>query len=136
MLASQQMAFVDLTKQLAKEAFLSATQDPPAPPAVPAPDNAGAVIFGQIHGMQKALKEDEELVVTFQHGPDRIRVLEIFTPSREVAVLVGADPERNRVRAICAIASLQLVSKVIKVPPGVKPVRVGLISPKPSGSTS
>ena len=50
-LASQQMAFVDLTKQLAKEAFLSATKDPPAPAAAPA-DNVGAIVFGQIHGLQ------------------------------------------------------------------------------------
>jgi hypothetical protein len=123
------MALVDLTKQLAQQALISATTKEPPPP--PQPENVSATFLGQIAAMQKALKEDEELVVTFQHGADRIRVMEVFTPSREVAVLSGADADRNRVRVICAIASLQLVCKVIKVPPGVKPVRVGLINPKP-----
>src|ERR1019366_6208296 len=75
-LASQQMAFVDLTKQLAKEAFLSATKDPPAPAAPAAPaDNVGAIIFGQIHGLQKALKDDEELVVWFANAGEKLRVM-------------------------------------------------------------
>ena len=82
------MAFVDLTKQLAKEAFLSATKDPPAPLAAPA-DNVGAIIFGQIHGLQKALKDDEELVVWFANGSEKLRVMEIFLASPKVAVLSG-----------------------------------------------
>jgi hypothetical protein len=133
-LASQQMAFVDLTKQLAKEAFLSATQDPPAPAAAPAPDNAGAVIFGQIHGMQKALKEDEELAVWFANAGEKLRVMEIFLPSPKVAVLSGHDAERNLTRVISPVDALQLVAKVMKVAPGAKPARVGLIMPKAKDS--
>lgn len=128
------MAFVDLTKQLAKEALISATTKEPPPP--PPPDSITGTFLAQIASMQKALKEDEELIVTFQHGADRIRVMEVFTPSREVAVLGGTDADRNRVRIICAAASLQLACKVVKAPPGVKPVRVGLITPKPSGSSA
>jgi len=135
-LASQQMAFVDLTKQLAKEAFLSATQDPPAAPAGPAQaDNSGTIVFGQIHGMQKALKEDEELVVWFANATEKLRVMEIFLPSPKVVVLSGHDAERNLTRVISSVDALQLVAKVMKVPPGAKPGRVGLIMPKPKDST-
>jgi hypothetical protein len=123
------MALGDLTKQIAQQALLSATTKEPAPP--PQPENVAATFLGQIAAMQKALKEDEELVVLYHNGAERVRVMEVFAPSREVAVLSGTDSERNRTRVICAVASLQLTCKVIKVPPGTKPVRVGLINPKP-----
>ena len=130
------MAFVDLTKQLAKEAFLSATQDSPAAPASPAQaDNSGAIIFGQIHGMQKSLKEDEELVVWFANATEKLRVMEIFLPSPKVVVLSGHDAERNLTRVISSVDALQLVVKVMKVAPGAKSARVGLIMPKPKDST-
>jgi hypothetical protein len=126
------MALVDLTKQIAQQALLSATTKEPAP--APQPENVAATFLGQIAAMQKALKEDEELVVLYQNGEERIRVMEVFAPSREVAVLSGADADRNRLRVICAVASLQLTCKVFKVPPGTKPARVGLINPKPKDS--
>jgi hypothetical protein len=126
------MALVDLTKQIAQQALLSATTKEPAP--APQPENVAATFLAQIAAMQKALKEDEELVVLFQNGAERIRVMELFAPSREVAVLSGADADRNRLRVICAVASLQLTCKVFKVPPGTKPARVGLINPKPKDS--
>jgi hypothetical protein len=128
------MAFADLTKQLAKEALLSATKDPPqapAAPAVTAADNPANIILGQIHAMQKALKEDEELAVWTGTGPDRIRVYEIFLPSWRVAVLTGHDAERNLSRVIAPVETLQLIAKVVKAPAGVKPGRVGLVTPKP-----
>jgi hypothetical protein len=136
-LASQQMAFVDLTKQLAKEAFLSATKDPPAPAATPSQaDNTGAVIFGQIHGLQKALKDDEELVVWFANAGEKLRVMEIFLPSPKVAVLSGHDAERNLTRVISPVDALQLVVKVMKVAPGAKALRVGLVMPKTKDSSA
>ena len=134
-LASHQMALVDLTKQLATEAFLSATRDPPAPAAAPPQaDNTGAIIFGQIHGLQKALKEDEELVVWFANAGEKLRVMEIFLPSPKLAVLSGHDAERNLTRVISPVDALQLVAKVMKVPPGAKPSRVGLVMPKAKDS--
>jgi hypothetical protein len=133
-LGSQQMAFVDLTKQLAKEAFLSATKDPPAPAAAAAGENIGAIIFGQIHGLQKALKDDEELVVWFCSGGEKLRVMEIFLPSPKLAVLSGHDAERNLTRVISPVDALQLVAKVMKAPVGAKPSRVGLIMPKAKDS--
>ena len=135
MLASQQMAFVDLTKQLAKEAFLSATKDPPAAAPAPAPgDNVGAIIFGQIHGLQKALKDDEELVVWFAGAGEKLRVMEIFLPSPKLAVLSGHDAQHNLTRVISPVDALQLVAKVMKVPPGAKASRVGLVMPKAKDS--
>ena len=79
------------------------------------------MIFGQIHGMQKALKEDEELVVWFANAARELRVMEIFLPSPKVAVLSGHDAERNLTRVISPVDALQLVAKVMKVPPGAKP---------------
>ena len=129
------MALIDLTKQLAQQAILSASQDP-APAPVPPPDNTGSMILGQIQAMQKALKEDEELVVWFENGAEKIRVLEIFMPSWRLAVLSGHDADRNRTRVISPVDALQLVSKVMKVQPGAKPARVGLVTPKPKDSSA
>ncbi len=61
------MALGDLTKQIAQQALLSATREKePAPP--PPVENVGAVILGQIHAMQKALREDEELLLLYHGG--------------------------------------------------------------------
>jgi hypothetical protein len=133
--ASQQMALVDLTKQLAKEAFLSATQDPsPAAPTTPPTDNLGAMVMGQIHSLQKALKEDEELVVWFTNAGETLRVMEIFLPSPKLAVLSGHDTDHNLTRVISPVDALQLVAKVRKVAAGSKPQRVGLVMPKAKDS--
>jgi hypothetical protein len=122
------MALGEFTKQIAQQAILSATSKEPA---APQQENAGAMVLGQLSAMQKALKDDEELVVWFQNGAERLRVMEVFVPSRQIVVLSGHDAERNLTRVISAIESLQLVCKVMKVAAGTKPVRVGLIAPKP-----
>jgi hypothetical protein len=131
------MALVDLTKQLAKEALLSATADPkPAAPAAPAAENVGAIVMGQIHSMQKALKEDEELVVWFSNANETLRVMEIFLPSPKLAVLSGHDADRNLTRVITPVEALQLVVKVMRVAAGCKPLRVGLVMPKAKDSNA
>jgi hypothetical protein len=128
-IASPQMALADLTKQLAKEALLNATA--PSPPPAPAPpESLGNMILGQIHAMQKALKEDEELAVWFGTGADRIRVFEIYLPTWKLAILTGHDAERNLSRVIAPVDSLQLVAKVVKATGGGKPGRIGLVAPK------
>jgi hypothetical protein len=131
------MALGEFTKQIAQQAILSATTEKPAPPA-PAPqtENLTSAVLGQIHAMQKALKDDEELAVYCNAGADRIRVMEIFAPSRQLLVVSGTDPERNVTRIIAAVESLQLVCKVIKVAAGAKPARVALVTPKPKDSTA
>ncbi len=125
------MALGEFTKQIAQQALLSATsKEAPAPapaPAAPPVENPAAVLLGQINAMQKALKEDEELVVSCQN----IRVMEIFTPSRTMAVLTGHDAERSLARVIGGVESLQLICRVSKVPPGAKPARINLVTPNP-----
>lgn len=71
------MALADLTKQLAQQAILSATEKPEKPVQS---ENLGSILLGQIHAMQKALKEDEELAVWFENGTEKIRVMEIYFP--------------------------------------------------------
>jgi hypothetical protein len=126
------MALGEFTKQIAQQAILSATSKEPAPPAPAQPqgENVSGVFMAQIHAMQKALKDDEELVLHYNAGGDKIRVLEIFAPSRRVLVLTGVDAERNHVRVIAAAESLQLVSRVVKVAAGAKAMRIGLVTPK------
>lgn len=124
------MALADLTKQIAQQALLSATSKEPAAP--PQPESLSAAILSEVARMQKALKEDEELAVYFQNGAERIRVVEIFMPSRQLAVLSGTDPERHLTRVIAPAESLQLVCKVMKTPPGAKPTRVNLVARKSS----
>jgi len=120
------MALVDLTKQLAQQALLSATQEPSAAPV----DNPGAVILGQLGAMQKPLKEDEELIVQLQSGGEKIRVMEIYLPSPQVAVLSGVDANRAPVRVVSAVEALQLVVRAVKVQPGGKAIRLNLVMPK------
>jgi hypothetical protein len=120
------MALGDLTKQLAEQAIRSATAKPAAPPQ---PDNTGVTILGQIQAMQKALKEDEELVVLFHASGETLRVVEIFLPSWQVAVLTGTD-RGELTRVISPVESLQLVCKVVKPPVSAKPMRIRFVTPK------
>ena len=55
-------------------------------------------MLAQVQGMQKALKEDEELLVLFHAGAETIRVLEFFFPSWQVAVLTGVDHAKSTTR--------------------------------------
>ena len=135
------MALGPLTKQIAQQALLDSLRPADAaqvsesiktarPPASSG-ENTCAVILGQIQAMQKAVKEDEELVILLHNGLETIRVLEIYVPSWNVAVLTGIDAERNLTRVIAPAESLQLICKVMKAQPGAKPVKVALIAPKP-----
>ncbi|HEV3333012.1 MAG TPA: hypothetical protein VG096_18620 [Bryobacteraceae bacterium] len=94
-------------------------------------DNVGLIILAQIQFMQKALKEDEELLVLLDNGLETMRVMELYAPSWSVAVLTGFDSERNLTRVIAPVERLELVCKVMKVAPGGQPVKVSLIAPKP-----
>ena len=81
--------------------------------------------------MQKALKDDEELIVLATGGLETVRVLEIFAPSWQVVVLTGIDAEKNITRLISPVQSLQLVCKVMKVQPDTKATRLRFIAPRP-----
>lgn len=122
------MALGDLTKQLAAEAIRSATAPKPAAPAQP--ETMGAVILAQVQAMQKALKDDEELVVLFRTGVEMVRVVEFFFPSWQVAVLTCT--ERGGIsRMISPVGLLQLTCRVAKVTPPATPVRIKFVAPKP-----
>ena len=137
------MALVELGKQLAQQALADAItgkekekeKDAAAPVAAAAP-STGLVIFGQISAMQKAVKEDEELVVLYQSGVERVRVREIFLAAPAVAVLTGADAAGNLTRAIVPVDSLQLLCKTMKAQAGAKPLRVNLVTPRPKDSSA
>ena len=121
------MALGDLTKQLASQAIRNAVNPPAAPPR---PDNAGTAILAQVQAMQKALKEDEELIVLWHAGGETVRVLEFFFPSWRVAVLTGVDKDKAVTRVIAAAESLHLVCKVSKAAPPAAPARIKFVTPR------
>ncbi len=135
------MALVGLTKQIAQQALLDSLRSPDTAqvseslkntrPAAAQGENLCATILAQIQAMQKAVKEDEELVLLLHNGLETMRVLEVFVPSWNVAVLTGIDAERNVTRVISPVEHLQLICKVMKLQAGGKAVKVNLISPKP-----
>ena len=93
--------------------------------------SAGSVILGQIQAMQRPLKDDRELSVTLRAGDEMLRVTEIFVPSPQVLVFAGIDGEGNVTRVISPVDSAQVVCRVLPVMPGVTPVRVNVLTPKP-----
>ena len=100
--------------------------------AIPAAgENIGAVILGQIQGMQRALRDDQELVVLFHAADETLRVLEIFVPSLHVLVLAGIDAEQNVTRVVIPAENAALVCKIMKVADGAAPIRVNVLSPRP-----
>ncbi len=122
------MAFGEIAKQLAQQAL--ADQVAPKPAATAPPESVGAIVLGQVQAMQKACKEDEELVVLVRFGTETIRVLDFIVPTWQVLVLAGVDEARNTTRVVSAAESIQLVCKVVKVLLPAKPTRVGFRIPK------
>jgi len=126
------MALGELTKQLASQAIGNSVKDllepEKATPAHATTDLCGAIL-AQIQAMQKAVKEDQELVILFRSGPETIRVLEIFVPSQKLFVLTGLDTEKNLTRVIAPVESAQLVCKLLKT--AAQPVPVRIVTPRP-----
>jgi len=123
------MAFGEIAKQLAQQALADQIAPKPSTPAQP--ESAGAIMLGQIQAMQRACKEDEELVVLFRSGPETVRVMEFIVPSWKVLVLAGVDEAKSTTRVVSTPESVQLVCKVMKVQPPGKAVRLGFRLPKP-----
>ena len=123
------MAFGEIAKQLAQQALADQVTPKPAAPAQP--DSVATIMLGQVQAMQRACKEDEELVVLFRSGGETIRVLEFIVPSWQVLVLAGVDEAKNTTRVVSTAECAQLVCKVKKVEPPGKPARVGFRLPKP-----
>ncbi len=142
------MALAQLGKQLAQQVVGEKIQDvvdsfrPPdagkildslkqEKPPSPAPtESLGSVVIGQVQAMQRACKEDQELMVLCGAGIETMRVLEIYAPTWQVLVMTGIDADRNVTRVISPVATVQLVCKIVSVQAGVKPVRISLIIPK------
>lgn len=120
------MALGEITKQLAMQAIGNATAPTPVQQ-----ETLGSAILNQIQAMQKALKEDQELLVLCQAAAESIRVLELYVPSWQIFILTGLDSNRNVTRVIAPAESLQLVCKVIKAP-GTPPNRIVFKAPKSS----
>lgn len=85
---------------------------------------------GEIVAMQKGLKEDQELVVTFTAGGATIRVKEIFVRSPQVAVLIGTGSDNALTRVLCPFEGLILVCRPMPVAAGATPLRVRIAMPK------
>jgi hypothetical protein len=126
-LASQAM---ESTKNTVMDAVRPAEPAKPAE-ARPVQQDTGSIIIGQIQAMQRPLRDDQELAVTFRAGNEMLRVTEIFVPSGQVLVFSGIDPEGNITRVISAVDATQVVCKVVQVTPGSNPVRVNVLTPKP-----
>jgi hypothetical protein len=122
------MALGEIAKQLAQQALVD--QIAPQPSTQAQPDSVGAIMLGQIQAMQRACKEDEELVVLFRSVSETVRVLEFIVPSWSVFVLAGLDEAKNLTRVVSTPDSVQLVCKLMKVQPPGKPARVGFRLPK------
>jgi hypothetical protein len=103
----------------------------PADTSQPAPADVGAIIVGQIQAMQRPLREDQELNVTFRAGDEMLRVTEILVPNAQVLIFVGADSAGHVTRVISPVDMAQVVCKVMAVAPGAGPVRVNVLTPKP-----
>ena len=81
--------------------------------------------------MQRPLREDQELNVTFRAGDEMLRVTEILVPNPQVLIFVGADAAGHVTRVISPVDMAQVVCKVMPVAPGAAPVRVNVLTPKP-----
>lgn len=133
------MAFGNIGKVIAGQAIEATkknvmdaiTADPQKPPEkAPGPETVGGLILSQIQGMQRALKEDQELVVHYYTGVEMLRVHEVFVPSLLVLVLAGVDANQNVTRAIVPADSVKLICKIVRVAPETKPIRVNVLSPR------
>jgi hypothetical protein len=92
----------------------------------------GPVILGQLQAMQKALREDQELRVEYYTGIEVIHVLEIFVPTPQVFVISGTDATREHAaRIIAPAATAVFTTRIAKVEPGVTPIRLNVLSPRP-----
>lgn len=122
------MALGEIAKQLAQQALVDHVA--PKPSVSRDADSVGAVMLGEIQAMQRACKEDEELLVLFPAGEETVRVLEFIVPSWPVLVLCGVDKAKNTTRVVTTAECVQLICKVARTQPSARPVRVGFRIPK------
>jgi len=101
-------------------------------PAKTAVVEIGPIILGQLQGMQKSLRDDQELRVEFYTGTETIHVLEIFVPTPQVFVLSGTDSSREHaVRVVTPAAAATFTTRIAKVEGGKTPLRLSILTPRP-----
>lgn len=99
---------------------------------VAAPVEIGPIILGQLQGMQRVLRDDQELRVEFYTGTETMHVLEIFVPTPQVFVLSGTDSSREHaVRVITPAASATFTTRIAKVDAGKTPMKLSILTPRP-----
>ncbi|HTR39567.1 MAG TPA: hypothetical protein VMH80_27025 [Bryobacteraceae bacterium] len=134
------MPLGNIAKQIAQQAIgnqvkeVLAGQEAQVPGNIPAGHEAesiSGVILAELQAMQRAAKENEELVILLHNGIETLRVLEIFVPSPDVIVLAGLDAEKNVTRVVSSATALQLTCKVRKLEPEAKATAVRFLLPKP-----
>jgi hypothetical protein len=138
------MTIGNLGKALANQALESTkntvldavrTPEPPKPaeprPTLVQPADIGAAIVAQIQAMQRPLRDDQELAVTFRAGDEMLRVHEIIVPNMDVLVFAGVDAQGNITRVVSPVAAAQVVCRILKVAPGATPARVNVLTPRP-----
>jgi hypothetical protein len=122
----------DATKKGVMDALVAEpAKAPEKPPERSAPEPIGALILGQIQGMQRALREDQELIIEHHTGAEVLRITEIFVPSLQLLVLSGMDANGNITRVIAPADSAKLVCRIVGVAAGAKALRVSVLSPRP-----
>ncbi len=66
---------LETTKKNVMDAIMSEkTAEKPAAPPQPQNEPLGAVILNQLQAMQRALREDQELLVSFAAGGETLRI--------------------------------------------------------------
>ena len=123
----------DITRQIAKQAIGDTVRDIIDPQSVPAgPIDPATAVLSEVQAIQKALRDEDELVVLYPAGGEMVRVFEVYTPpGKGIVVLSGLDPQKNRTRIVVQLPALQLVCKTFKAAPGAKPARVNFVAGKP-----
>ena len=122
---------IESTKNTVMDAVRPSDAAKTAAPAQPVVQDTGSIIIGQIQAMQRPLRDDQELAVTFRAGNEMLRVTEIFVPNGQVLVFSGIDPEGHVTRVITPVDMAQVVCKVMLVTAGSNPIRVNVLTPKP-----
>jgi len=128
------MALGEITKQLAKQALTDQVADilEPKQAKPPGPENLPMAIIGQMQAMQKACKEDQDLIAFCQAGGESIRIVEVYVPTPQLLVITGFDPRNNLTRVISPATSTEVVCKIVKLQPGATQSKIKFITPKES----
>jgi len=92
-------------------------------------ESVQAALVGHIRQLQMGLEEDQQLLVCYETGFERIQVLQIVLPNHHTVILNGVDAEGNPASLIATLNNVRITCKVMRVPPPNKPYRIGFTIP-------